>query len=58
MVDLRQVEFMDSTGLRVLIGLHRAAESDGRVMALVPGPRQVQRIFELTATDALFHWRD
>lgn len=57
-VDLRQVEFIDSTGLRVLLGLHRAAQSEGRVIALVPGPRQVQRIFELTATHALFHWRD
>ena len=57
-VDLRQVEFIDSTGLRVLIGLHRDAERDGRAISLVPGPRPVQRIFELTATHALFDWRD
>ncbi len=57
-VDLRGVEFMDSTGLRVLIGLHRAAERDGRRLSLVPGPHPVQRIFELTATAAFFHWRD
>lgn len=57
-VDLSGVEFIDSTGLRLLIGLHRAAETDGRTITLVPGPRQVQRLFELTATDALFHWRD
>jgi anti-sigma B factor antagonist len=57
-VDLRRVEFIDSTGLRVLIGLHRGAEREGRAISLVPGPRPVQRIFELTATHALFHWRD
>ena len=57
-VDLSGVEFIDSTGLRLLIGLHRAAQREGRAITLVPGPRQVQRIFELTATDALFHWRD
>ena len=57
-VDLHRVEFIDSTGLRVLIGLHRAAQREGRSLSLVPGPRPVQRIFELTATHALFHWRD
>jgi anti-sigma B factor antagonist len=57
-VDLRRVEFIDSTGLRVLIGLHRCAEREGRAISLVPGPRPVQRIFELTATHALFSWRD
>lgn len=56
-VDLRQVEFMDSTGLRVLIGLHQNAERDRRQITLVPGPRQVQRVFELTETGALFYWR-
>ena len=57
-VDLRGVEFIDSTGLRLLIGLHRAAQREGRSLSLVPGPRPVQRIFELTATHALFDWRD
>ena len=57
-VDLRGVEFIDSTGLRLLIGLHRNAQREGRSLSLVPGPRPVQRIFELTATHALFRWRD
>ena len=57
-VDLRQVGFIDSTGLRVLLGLHRDAQREGRAISLVPGPRPVQRIFELTATHALFDWRD
>jgi len=57
-VDLRGVEFIDSTGLRLLIGLQRAAQREGRSLSLVPGPRPVQRIFELTATHALFDWRD
>jgi anti-sigma B factor antagonist len=57
-VDLRGVEFIDSTGLRLLIALHRSAQRQGRSLSLVPGPRPVQRIFELTATHALFHWRD
>jgi len=55
-VDLRRVEFIDSTGLRTLIGLHRSAQREGRSISLVPGPRPVQRIFELTATHQLFDW--
>jgi hypothetical protein len=42
----------------VLIGLHRTAQREGRTISLRRGPRQVQRIFELTATHALFAWRD
>lgn len=57
-VDLRGVQFIDSTGLRLLIGLHRAAQREGHSLSLVPGPRPVHRIFELTATQALFDWRD
>ncbi len=57
-IDLRAIEFIDSTGLRLLIGLHQAAEREGRRLSLVRAPQPVQRIFELTATAALFHWRD
>lgn len=57
-VDLRAVDFMDSTGLRVLLTLHNDGECDGHVLELVPGPRQVERIFDVTATRALFRWRE
>jgi len=57
-VDLRQVEFMDSTGLRLLISLRNTAKREGHRLIIVPGSRQVQRIFELTATRGLFDWRD
>jgi len=56
-VDLSRVEFIDSTGLRVLLGLHRSSEREGRLLGLVRGPRPVHRMFELTATAPLFHWR-
>jgi len=57
-VDLRQVEFMDSTGLRLLISLRNTAKREGHRLMVVPGPRQVQRIFDLTATRGLFDWRE
>ena len=57
-IDLSGVEFLDSTGLRVLLSLRNDAKRDGHDLVLVRGPRAVQRVFELTATRALFEWRD
>jgi anti-sigma B factor antagonist len=47
-VDLRGVEFMDSSGLRVLVVAAQRAEKDARRFALVPGKAQVMRVFEIT----------
>lgn len=57
-LDLRRVNFIDSTGLRLLLSLRNAAKREGQDLILVPGPRRVQRIFDLTATRGLFDWRD
>jgi len=48
--DLSDLIFIDSTGLRLLLGLHADSRQDGFTMALVPGPPAVQRLFELTGT--------
>jgi anti-sigma B factor antagonist len=47
-VDLRGLEFMDSTGLTLLTRWSLAAERDGFSLALVPGNERIQRLFELT----------
>jgi len=47
-VDLRQLEFMDSTGLSVLVKAHQQAEEQGRRLGLVNGSQQVQRLLNLT----------
>ena len=47
-LDLRQIEFMDSTGLRVLLGAHQRASENGRRFALVRGADQVERVLTLT----------
>ena len=49
-VDLRRVEFMDSTGLHLLVQAQQRAQESGRRFALVRGPDQVQRVFDLTGT--------
>ena len=47
-IDLRQLDFMDSTGLSVLVRAHQRAEEQGRRLAMVRGPQQVQRLLSLT----------
>ena len=47
-VDLRSLEFMDSTGLSVLVRAHQRAEENGRRLGLVNGSQQVQRLLTLT----------
>jgi anti-anti-sigma factor len=49
-LDLRALDFLDSSGLRaVLLAAQLLGENDRRLV-LVPGPSPVQRIFELTRT--------
>lgn len=47
-VDLRGLDFMDSTGLSVLVRAHQRSEEQGRQLAMVKGPQQVQRLLSLT----------
>lgn len=47
-VDLRELEFIDSTGLGVLVKAHQQAQEAGRRFALVRGAGQVQRLLGLT----------
>jgi anti-anti-sigma factor len=47
-VDLRGLEFMDSTGLSVLVRAHQRATENGQRFGVVKGPQQVQRLLSLT----------
>lgn len=55
-IDLGAVRFLDSTGLRGLLALRNDAKRNGHELILRPGPREVQRVFALTATRTLFDW--
>jgi anti-anti-sigma factor len=49
-LDLSDLEFMDSTGLQTILTAHtRLAEADCRLV-LIAGCHQVQQIFEITRT--------
>jgi anti-anti-sigma factor len=47
-VDLRSLEFMDSTGLSTLVKAHQRAVESGQRFGLVRGSPQVQRLLSLT----------
>lgn len=49
-VDLRNLEFMDSTGLHLLVGAQQRAHETGRRFFLIRGGDQVQRLFDLSGT--------
>jgi anti-sigma B factor antagonist len=50
-LDLRGLEFMDSTGLRTLVSADQRAREAGRRLAIVRGPEAVDRIFNVTRLD-------
>ena len=57
-VDLRDLGFIDSTGLSALVGADDRAREDGRDLLLVRGPARVQRVFEITGLDRRFRMED
>jgi anti-anti-sigma factor len=50
-LDLRQVGFMDTSGLRYVLELVDRAGSEGFSLRLVRGPRAVQRVFEVSGLE-------
>jgi anti-sigma B factor antagonist len=52
-VDLRAVEFIDSSGLTALIKAHRRAGDDGRPLVLRAPSARVMRTLELTQLDSV-----
>ena len=52
-LDLRKLQFMDSTGLRVVIRVSKQVTDAGRTMRVIPGPDLVQKVFEVTGADEM-----
>ncbi len=46
-IDLSEITFLDSSGLRLMLRIHNLCEADGCALSITPGPRGVQRVFEL-----------
>ena len=57
-LDLRGVRFLDSSGLRMILEWDARSRADGFSFALVAGPPNVQRLFELTNTTEMLSFTD
>jgi len=53
-VDLARVEFLDSTGLGVLVGAHRRLRATGGSLRLVCPHERLLKIFRITGLDSVF----
>ena len=54
-VDLRDLRFMDSTGLHALVKAHKQAHEAGRRFAVVQGGAQIERLLDLTGVGDLLN---
>jgi anti-sigma B factor antagonist len=50
-LDLTDLEFIDSTGLGVLVKAHQRMRDEGDQLAVIEGTGQVKRLLELTGLD-------
>ena len=51
MLDLRDLSFMDSSGLGALMGLYRRAVAEGWTLLLAAPQPQVTRLLQITGVD-------
>ncbi len=47
-LDLRELTFMDSTGLRALAQANSGAGERGVALSIIRGPRQIERVLEIS----------
>jgi anti-sigma B factor antagonist len=47
-LDLQELQFIDSTGLRIILAAHERSKERGQEFALTHGSQQVQRLLSIT----------
>jgi anti-sigma B factor antagonist len=47
-LDLQELQFIDSTGLRIILSAHERSKERGQQFALTHGSQQVQRLLSIT----------
>ncbi|HKO29444.1 MAG TPA: STAS domain-containing protein [Solirubrobacteraceae bacterium] len=57
-LDLRQLAFIDAAGLHAVLDLHEESRNVSAALTILPGPRNVQRVFELAGVGRLIETRE
>lgn len=57
-LDLRELTFVDSSGLHALVGAYNRSELNGHRILLVGASRSLRRLCEMTGTEFLLTTRD
>ncbi len=57
-VDLGNLAFIDSTGMKLLLELRARCDSESRGLTILPGPQGVRRAFEVAKIDQLLPLQD
>jgi stage II sporulation protein AA (anti-sigma F factor antagonist) len=57
-LDLRAVEFIDSSGLRAILEMHATSRDTGVEFALIQGSINTQRLFEISGAGAELEFVD
>jgi anti-sigma B factor antagonist len=57
-IDLRGLEFMDSTGLRLILSADARSRDRGSELIVVRGPEPVDRVFRMAALDRRLRFVD
>jgi anti-sigma B factor antagonist len=57
-LDLRRLGFIDAAGLEAVLDLYAECQDEGARLTIIPGPPNVQRLFELTRLDRLLPFSD
>jgi anti-sigma B factor antagonist len=50
-LDLQDLQFIDSAGLRVILAAHERSQQRGQAFALTPGSQQVQRLLSIAGVN-------
>jgi anti-sigma B factor antagonist len=58
MIDLRNLTFIDSSGLHALLTGHERCRVRGQELRIIRGPENVQRLFELTGMQETLPFAD
>jgi anti-anti-sigma factor len=57
-LDLSGLRFLDSSGLALVVRAHTRARNEGRRLVIIPGPPQVQRVFDITGLNTVLEFED